>query len=176
MLIRVALWLILLCLPLFLVAKMLLIFTFIVFATFATQFAAFVLLAGFCLLIFAGLFGILQRVWRVLSHYFSASQHGQRKCLFVKNQHLHRTRLLHFQRLQLTYFKELQRKRLFEKNNRQHINALSEAIGRDLQNIKHQLSKDYFSQLQDENRRYRMQQNEQALLKLHQKIVTLTGK
>ncbi len=176
MLIRVALWLIVLCLPLFLIAKALLILTFVVFATFATQFAAFVLLAGFGLLVFAGLFGILQRFWRVLRHYFSAEQHGQREVLFIKNKQSHHQRLLHFQRLQLTYFKELQRKRLLEKNNRKQINALSTAIERDLQGIKHVLSKDHFSQLHDENRRYRMQQNEQALLKLHQKIATLTGK
>ena len=176
MLIRAALLLILLCLPLFIVAKVLLIFTFIIFAAFATQLAAFELHVGFGLLIFAGMFGILQRFWHVLRHYFSAEQHGQRELLFIKNKRSHRQRLLHFQRLQLTYFKERQRKRLLEENNRQQINALSAAIERDLQRIKHLLSKDHFSQLQDENRRYRLKQNEQALLELHQKIVTLTGK
>ncbi len=176
MLIRFAFWMMLLCLPLFLLAKMLLIFTFIIFAAFATQLAAFLLLAAFGVLIFAGLFGILQRIWCVTRNYFSAEQNENREFLFIKNTHSNQKRLFHFQRLQLNYFNERQRKKLLEKNNRQQINALSEAIEQDLQRIKHTFSKDYFSQLQADNERYRVQQNEQALLKLHHKIATMTGK
>jgi hypothetical protein len=176
MLIRFAFWMMLLCLPVFLLAKILLIFTFIIFAAFATQLAAFLLLAAFGVLIFAGLFGIFQRIWRAARHYFSVEQNEKRQFLFIKNTHSNQKRLFHFQRLQLNYFNERQRKKLLEKNNQQHINALSEAIERDLQRIKHHVSKDYFSQLQAENHRYRAKQNEQALLKLHHKIATITGK
>ena len=84
--------------------------------------------------------------------------------------------MFHFQRLQLDYFKKRQQKSILEKNNQQHINALSDAIERDLQRIKRTISKDYFSQLQAENRRYRVQQSEQALLKLHYKIANITSK
>jgi hypothetical protein len=176
MLIRIALWMMLLCLPLFLLAKMLLVFTFIILAAFATQLAAFLLLAAFGVLILAGLFGILQRSWHMIRDYFSAQQRENRHVLFVKNTHSNQKRLFHFQRLQINYFKERQRKSILEKNNQQHINALSKAIEQDLQNIKHALSKDHFSQLHAENRRYRVQQNEQALLKLHHKIANITGK
>ncbi len=167
---------ILLCLPLFLLAKVLLIFTFIIFAAFATQFAAFLLLAAFGVLIFAGLFSIFQRVWRGIRDYFSEEQRENRQFLFIKNTRSNQKRLFHFQRLQLDYFKERQRKYILEKNNQQQINTLSDSIEQDLQRIKHTLSKDYFSQLQAENRRYRTEQNVQALLELHHKISTLDCK
>ena len=176
MLIRIALLMMLLCLPLFLLAKMLLVFTFIIFAAIATQLAAFLLLAAFGVLIFAGLFSLFQRGWRVIQDYFSAEQRENRQFLFVKNTHSNQKRLFHFQRLQVDYFKERQRKSILEKNNQQQINALSKAIEQDLQRIKHMISKDHFSQLQAENRRYRVQQNEQALLELHNKIANITGK
>ena len=176
MLIRFAFWMMLLCLPLFLLAKMLLIFTFIIFAAFATQLAAFLLLAAFGVLIFTGLFGVFERIWRAARHYFSAEQDEKRQFLFIKNKQSNQKRLFHFQRLQLDYFKKRQQKSILEKNNQQHINALSDAIERDLQRIKQIISKDYFSQLQAENRRYRVQQSEQALLKLHYKIANITSK
>ncbi|MDD5227699.1 MAG: hypothetical protein PHD53_02750 [Methylococcales bacterium] len=176
MFIRLALWMMVLCLPLFILAKVLLFFAFVIFAVFATQLAAFLLLAAFGVLIFAGLFNIFQRIWRATLHYLSAEQSENRHFLFIKNKHSNQKRLFHFQRLQLNYFKERQRKAILEKNNQQQINALSDAIERELQRIKHQISKDYFSQLQAENRRYRVQQNEQALLELHHKIATLTDK
>lgn len=176
MLIRFAFWMMLLCLPLFLLAKALLIFTFLVIAGFMMQGAALLLLAGFGLLIFAGLIFSFKNMWRVIRDYFSAEQRGKRRLLFMENQHTNRKRLFHFQRIQLNYFSERQRKKLLEKNNQQHINAFSDAIERDLQRIKSQISDDYFSQLQAENRRYRVQQNESGLLKLHHEISKFDGK
>lgn len=176
MLIRIALLMILLCLPIFLLAKFLLIFAFIVFAAFATQLAAFLLLAAFCLLIFGGLFGGLKRTFWAFRDFISAEKREQRHVFFVKNEQANQKRLFYFKRIQLNYFKEYERKKLLEKNNQQQINALSSAIEQDLQRIKHQISKDLFSQFQLENRRYRTKQNEQALLKLHQKIINITGK
>lgn len=175
MLIRLALWMILLCLPLFLLAKALLIFTFVVFATLATKFAVFLLLAAFGLLILMGIVGVWKRSFEFVRDYFSAPQREKRHLLFVENQKRDRHRLFYFQRLQLDYFKERQRRRLLEKNNRDQINALSDSIERQLVGLKQQLSKDLFSQFQLENRRYRKQQNEQALLKLHAKLTTFAG-
>jgi len=176
MLIRVALLMIALCLPLFLLAKMLLIFTFIVFAAFATQLAAFLLLAAFCLLIFGGLFGGIKKTFWALRDFASVKNREQRHVFFVKNKHANQKRLFHFKRIQLHYFKERERQNLLKKNNQQHIDALSSAIERDLQRVKQDISKELFSQFQLENRRYRTKQNEQALLKLHHKIATITGK
>ncbi len=176
MLIRFALWLGLLSLPLFLLAKVLLIFAFIVFATFATKFAIFLLFSAFGILLFIGFVGILRWFWLVIFHYFSAEQRGKRQLLFMQNRQADRNRLFYFQRLQLTYFKERQRNKILEKNNQEQINVLSEAIERELRRIKSQLSKDHFSQLQAENRRYRMKQNEQALLELHARISKLNQK
>ena len=176
MLIRVALWLFLLCLPLFILAKTLLMFTFFVIATFAMQGATFLLFVAFGLFIFSGLIFIIKNVWSVFRQYFSTEQRAQRHILFVKNQKNTQQRLFHFQRLQLDYFKERQRKKILEQNNQKQIDALSKSIDRELQRIKSQLSNDYFSQLELENHRYRVQQNETALLKLHQKIATIAGK
>jgi ABC-type multidrug transport system fused ATPase/permease subunit len=176
MLIRLALWMIFLCLPLFLLAKMLLVFTFIIVAAFATQFATFLLLAAFGLLVFGGFVNVIKHIFNVMRHYFSAEQSENRQFLFVKNKQSNQKRLFHFKRLQLNYFKERQQKRLLEKNNREQINALSAAIERDLQRIKHTISKDIFSQFQLENQRYRKQQNGQSLLELHHKIANFTGK
>lgn len=64
--------------------------------------------------------------------------------LFVKNQKTNRQRLLYFQRLQLNYFKERQRKKILEKNNRQQIKVLSNAITHELKQIKAQISHEIF--------------------------------
>ncbi|MEI7840724.1 MAG: hypothetical protein WCJ11_09510 [Methylococcaceae bacterium] len=173
MLIRIAFWMILLCLPLFFLAKMLLIFTFLVISTFMMYASAFALLAGFMLLILTGLIFSLKKWWLILQRYFSAEQRGQRRILFIENQHKNRHRLFYFQRLQLTYFKEQQRKQILEINNQAQINALSEAIERDLKQMKARISKADFLQWQQENRRYLAQHNEQALVKLHHKISKL---
>ncbi len=176
MLIRVALWLFLLCLPIFLLAKALLIFTFFVIASFAMKGAIFLMFAAFSLFIFSGMVFVFKNLWQTFQQYFSPEQHQKRKILFTENQKTNRQRLLHFQRLQLDYFKERQRKKILEQNNIKHINALSGAIERDLKRIKAQISDEYFSQLELENHRYRVQQNEKALLELHQKIATIAGK
>ncbi len=176
MLIRVALLMILLCLPIFLLAKVFLIFTFILFAAFATQLAAFLLIAAFCLLIFGGLFGGMKQLFNAAWTYISAPQREKRYFLFVKNKQTTQKRRFHFQRIQLNYFKESECQNLLKKNNQQHLNALSDSIERKLKQYKTDISKDLFLQLQLENHYYRMQQNEQALLKLHHKIVNLMGK
>ncbi|MCX7074341.1 MAG: hypothetical protein NTZ70_05955 [Methylococcales bacterium] len=176
MLIRIALWLFLLCLPFFIVAKALLIFTLFVIASVAMKGALFLMLAGFSLFILAGGIFIFRQLWCIFQQYFSTEQCFQRHMLFVKNQKTNRQRLLYFQRLQLNYFKERQRKKILEKNNRQQIKVLSNAITHELKQIKAQISHEIFSKLELENYRYRLQQNETALLELHNKIATIAGK
>lgn len=163
MLIRLALWMIFLSLPFFLVA-------------FTLKLAAFLLLGAFGLLILASFAGIAKQIWNGFRNFFSAPQRENRRVLFAQNKKNTTQSLFYFKRLQLNYFKECQRKKILEKNNRTHINALSKSIEQQLQSVNHLISKDLFSQLQLENRRYRSQQNEQALLELHQKISSLAGK
>lgn len=163
MLVRLALWMIFLSLPFFLVA-------------FTLKLAAFLLLGAFGVLIFASFAGIVKQLLNSFSDFFSAPQRENRRVLFAQNKKNTTQSLFYFKRLQLDYFKELQRKKILEKNNRTHINALSNSIEQQLQSVNHLISKDLFSQLQLENRRYRSQQNEQALLELHQKISSLAGK
>lgn len=163
MLIRLALWIFLLSLPFFLMA-------------FALKFAVFLLLSAFGLLFLACFSGIVRLFFVSLKNYFSKPQRENRRFLFIQNQKYNVDRLFHFKRLQLNYFKEFQRQKILEKNNRVHIHALSKSIERQLQSVNHAISKDLFSQLQLENRRYRSQQNEQALLELHKKVSSLAGK
>jgi ABC-type multidrug transport system fused ATPase/permease subunit len=176
MLIRTALWLFLLCLPLFIVAKTLLMFAFFIIAALVMKSAIFLMFAAFAIFVFSGLFFVLKQILQAMKQYFSAEQCEQRHILFTKNQKTHRQRLFYFQRLQLDYFKERQCKTLLEQNNQKQLNALSDSIEQQLKRHKTQLSKDLFSQWQGENRRYRLQQNEQALLELHHKIATIAGK
>jgi biopolymer transport protein ExbB/TolQ len=176
MIIRIALWLFLLCLPIFLLAKALLIFAFVLIASLVMKGAIFLMFAAFGLLIFSGLFFILKHIWQTLKTYFSTQERENRRILFTENQTSHRQRLFHFQRLQLHYFKEQQRKKILEKNNLKHIQQLSDAIEQELNRSKSQLSKTDFSKFQRENRLFRLQKNELALLELHQKIATIVGK
>jgi hypothetical protein len=176
MLIRTALWLFLLCLPLFLLAKAFLMFAFFIIAAWAMKGAIFLMFAAFAIFVFSGVFFGVKQILQNIKHYFSAEQHEQRRILFTRNKTSHRERLFYFQRLQLNYFKERQRKKLLAQNNQKHINALSDSVEQSLKRHKSQLSKDLFLQWKLDNHRYRLQQNEQALLELHQKIATIAGK
>lgn len=159
MLIRLILWLFLLSLPLFLFAL-------------TIKIAALMLLFACGLLFFLGLISVLKRCFDIVCTYFSAQARENRKMLFAQNQKQTHQRLLHFKRLQLNYFKELEREKILKKNNTAHIHALSDAIERDLYRDKQKIPKALFLQFQRENRLFRRQQNEQALLELHVKIST----
>ena len=173
MFVRLALWTIILCLVLFLVAKIFLIFAATMFAVFITKLAAYSLLIAFTLLGAALLGSLCGTLFPSIKLYFSDVQSGQRHFLFLKNRHNDKRRLFYFQNLQLIYLRELQRKHFLDKTNRRNIQMLSNAIERDLNRIKNTISEAYYFQLQTENRRYRTQQNITALLELHFKILPL---
>lgn len=175
MIIRTALWLFLLCLPVFLLAKALLMFAFFMIASLVMKGAIFLMFGAFGLFIFSGLFWFLKQICHTFKQYFSTQERENRRILFTENQTQNRQRLFYFQRLQLHYFKDRQRKKILEQNNLKHIYQLSDSIEQELKRVKPQLSKTNFSQLQRENRRFRLQKNELALLELHQKIATITG-
>jgi hypothetical protein len=138
-----------------------------------TQLGLAILLSAFALLLIAGLLVILKLITVSLFSYLSAGQRLQRRLLFIQAQQDRLQRQFYFRTLQINYINEFERKRLLRANNRQHIQALSKAIDKDLQMIKQQLSKTAYLQLQQEKVQYRDQQDIEALLKLQQKIITI---
>ncbi|HCT98919.1 MAG TPA: hypothetical protein DF614_02240 [Methylococcaceae bacterium] len=176
MFIRAAVGLFLGCFAVFLVAKLLLFFTFFVIAALLIKFAVLLLLSAFVLLILTALFGVLRHVVAAMRRYFSAPARERRRVAFASVQHVNAQRLFHFQRLQLGYFKEIQRQRVLEKDTKAHINKLAQAIEIELQRVKPLLPSATFRQFMRKNQRYRMQQNAKALLELHNQIATLTRK
>jgi hypothetical protein len=138
-----------------------------------TQLGLATLLSAFALLLITGLFVIIKLVIAACFDYFSPRQRLQRRLLFVQAQQDRFKRLFYFRTMQINYFNELKRKRLLSTNNRLHIQSLSNAIDKDLQSIKQQLSKTTYLQLQQENVQYRNQQDAEALLTLQQKIATI---
>ena len=138
-----------------------------------TQFGLLTLLSAFALLLTAGLLVVIKLVIAACSDYFSAKQRLQRRLWFIQARQDQLKQLFYFKTLQISYFNELNRKRLLIANNRQHIHSLSKAIDKDLLSIKQQVSKTTYLQLQRENAQYRDQQDIEALLKLQQKIATI---
>jgi hypothetical protein len=130
------------------------------------------LLSAIALLIITGLFVIIKLIITACFEYFSTRQRLQRQLLFIQYQQDRFKQLFFFRALQINYFNDIKRKQLLKVNNRQHIQALSNAINKDLQSIKQQLSKTTYLQLQQENAQYRDQQDIEALLKLQKKITT----
>jgi hypothetical protein len=131
------------------------------------------LLSAFALLLITGLFAIIKRIIAAGFDYFSARRRLQRRLWFIQAKQDQLKRLFYFKTVQINYFNELKRKRLLSANNRQHIQSLSKAIEKDLQSIKQQLPKTTYLQLQQENVRYRDQQDVEALLKLQQKVAAI---
>jgi len=138
-----------------------------------TQLGLFILLSAFALLLITGLFIIIKLNIAACFDYFSARQRLQRRLWFIQTKQNQLKQLFYFRTLQINYFNELKRKRLLSANNRQHIQSLSKAIDKDLLSIKQQLSKTTYLQLQQENVRYRNQQDVEALLELQQKITSI---
>jgi len=138
-----------------------------------TQLGLLTLLSAFALLLTAGLFVVIKLVIAACSDYFSAKQRLQRRLWFIQARQDQLKQLFYFRTVQINYFNERKRKQLLRANNRKHIQSLSKAIDKDLRSMKQQLSKPTYLKLQQENARYRDQQQVEALLKLQQKITTL---
>jgi hypothetical protein len=173
MLVRVALWTIVLCLILIFFAKMFLLFAVTVFAILMTKIAAYSLLIAFSLLGIAILGSFLGALCPSIKAYFSDDRRGQRYFLFLKNQHAQKQRLFEIQHLQLRSLREIRYKRMLDKSNRRNAKMLSSAIERDLNRIRDMISQDYYIELYKENCHYRTQRNIAALLELHFKILPL---
>ena len=173
MLVRVALWTIVLCLVLIFFAKIFLMFMVTVFAMVMTKIAAYSLLIAFSLLGIAILGNFLGALCSSIKAYFSDDRRGHRYFLFLKNQHAQKQRLFYIQHLQLRSLREIRYKRTLDKSNCRNAKMLSNAIERDLNRIKEMISQDYYFELYKENCNYRTQRNISALLELHFKILPL---
>ena len=139
---------------------------------FITQLGLGLLFCAFALLIILVLLLIAKQILQAVRHYFSASQRGQRRVLFIQTKQQQLTQLFFCRALRINYDHEIKRQQLLRHNQRKHLNALSKAIELDLQALKISLPKPLFKQLQQENLRYRQQQDSAALLQLQQKITT----
>ena len=131
--------------------------------------------SAFGLLLMTALLWFVNTLLQESRAYFSAHQRGQRRVLFIQTKQQQLKQLFHFRALRINYFHELKRQQLLKRNNHKHLNALANAIDQDLQALKTSLPTATFKQLQQENRRYRKQQNSAALLQLQQKITTFTS-
>lgn len=173
MIIRISLLLVLASIPVFILVEALLWLAVPGLPQVLTQLGSAMLLVAFALLVISALLGIFKIAARSVSDYFSSRQRAQRRLLFVQARQDQVKRLFYFKTLQLKYFSELNRKRLLKANNRKHIRSLSKAIDKELLSIKKRIPGTTFKQLQQENARYRDQQDIQALLELQQKISTI---
>jgi hypothetical protein len=133
------------------------------------------LFCTFALLFITGLLLLAEYIQQAGKNYFSATQRGQRRVLFILSKQQQLKQLFYFRALRIHYIHELKRQQLLRLNNRKHLAALSKAIDHDLNTLKSILPEDTFKQLQQANRQYRKQQDSEALLQLQQKITTLTS-
>ncbi|MGZ4981185.1 MAG: hypothetical protein ACXWE4_07655 [Methylobacter sp.] len=173
MIIRISLLLILASLPIFLLVELLLWLAVPGLPDAITMLGSAMLLSAFALLIITGVWGVFKIVVRATLDYFSAKQRVQRRVWFVQARQDQIKRLFYFKAMQIKYFSELSRKRLLKRNNRKHIQSLSRSIDKDLLSIKSKLPAATYQQLQQDNLRFRKQQDIESLLKLQHKISTL---
>ncbi|MCX7094997.1 MAG: hypothetical protein NTY50_16305 [Methylobacter sp.] len=173
MIIRIALLLFLAALPVFVAVEVLVRLAVPVLPNALTALGSAMLLSAFTLLISAGLWGLAKIIVNSALAYFSAKQRAQRRLWFVQARREKVKRLFYFKTVQINYINELTRKRLLQRNTRKHIRSLAKAIDKDLRAIKTQLPETRYRQLQQDNVRYRNQQNVEALLQLQQTISSL---
>ena len=173
LIIRIALLLFLAALPVFVAVEVLVRLAMPVLSNALTALGSAMLLSAFTLLISAGLWGLAKIIVSSALAYFSAKQRAQRRLWFVQARREKVKRLFYFKTVQINSINELARKRLLQRNTRKHIRSLAKAIDKDLRAIKTQLTETRYRQLQQDNVRYRNQQNVEALLQLQQTISSL---
>jgi len=135
-----------------------------------TQLGIVTLLSAFLLLVTMGLLMVIKRILLAWKIYFSANQRLQRRLWFIQAKQDRLTRLLHFKRMQISYFTQLKRKHLLSANDQQQLQVLSKGIYRELSRSKGQLPKATYVQLQQEYRQWLALQDMEALLTLQKKI------
>gem|GEM_PF-5674888 len=135
---------------------------------------------GLLLMLIASILLVLQAILAISLHlirhslaFFSAQQRQNRRTLFIQSRQQQIQQLLAFKTMQIRYFHDLNRKKILEKNNREHIRSLSKNIDQQLLSMKKQLSKSTFKALKQQNKTYRDSLNSEALLELQQTIAKL---
>lgn len=135
-----------------------------------TQLAILTLLSAFLLLVAAGLFMLSQHIILAWKIYFSAGQRLQRRLWFIQAKQDRLVRLLHFRRLQISYFTKLKTKQLLSVNDQQQLQLISKDIAKNLSRLKGQLPNQTYIKLHQEHRQCLVLKDIQALLRLQQKI------
>jgi len=135
-----------------------------------TQLGIVILLSAFLLLVIMGLLMVIKRILLAWKIYFSANQRLQRRLWFIQAKQDRLMRLLHFKRMQISYFTQLKRKQLLSANDQQQLQILSKGIARDLSRSKRQLPKATYVEFQQEHRRWLALQDMEGLLTLQKKI------
>jgi hypothetical protein len=175
MIIRIALLLLLCAFALLGSADLLSLLTIPYLPEFITQLGLGLLFCAFALLLIMGSLLMVKHIAQASVSYFSVTQRGQRRLLFIQSKQQQLKQLFYCQALRIHYVHELKRQQLLRRNNRKHLAALSNAIDQDLHTLKAHLPSTMFKQLQQQNRYYRQQQDSAALLQLQQKIITLSS-
>jgi hypothetical protein len=170
MIIRLALSLLICAFIVLAIADLLTCFAVPFLPDFIIQLGLGLLFCAFILLLMLCLFTIGKHILQAILSYFSATQRGQRRVLFIQNKQAELKQYFHHRTLRINYLHELTRQQLLHRNNHQHLIALSKAIEQDLKALKNSVPKATLKQLQQEHRRYRQQQDSEALVQLQQKI------
>ena len=170
MVIRIALLFLIFALALLGLADLLSLLTLPVLPEFITQLGLALLLCGFAIFLSMGVLQIGKHTLRAIRGYFSKSQRGQRRLLFIQNQQKQLKQLFQNRAQRIRYLHELKRQRLLRRNQQKHLNVLAKAINQDINHLKNRLPKARLEQLRQQNRQYHKQQDSTALLQLQQHI------
>jgi hypothetical protein len=173
MIIRISLLLIISSIIVFIVADLSTPLGFRVLTDNLAQLGSAVILSAFALLVIQGVVVFSKATFLSVTDYFSVQQRRQRRLFFIQSKQDQINRLFYFKTLQMRYLTRHKIKRLLARNNQQQLQSLSKAIQNDLLLLKKNIPGPTFKQLQFENKRYRNQQDIEALLKLQQKISML---
>lgn len=170
MVIRIALLLLLSALVLLGLADLLSLLTLLMLSEFITQLGLALLFCAFAIFLTICVLHIAKHSLQATRHYFSKSERGQRRLLFIQNQQQQLTQLFQNRVLRIHHLHELKRKHLLRRNQQKHLNALAKSINQDINNLKKRQPKAVLKQLQQQNRQYHKQQDSTALLQLQQHI------
>ena len=170
MIIKIALYLLLLSFALFVSDDILLELGIPKAPELVTRLGLFSLLTAFLMLCISGLVFIMSHIWQSLLKYFSAHERIHRRLLFIEAKQLQLKQLFFFKTKQIEYFHEQHKTRLMAEDNNRQIKALLLLIDRDLQHLKKHLPKADYLALTQARKQLSSDQNINGLLEL-QKII-----
>ena len=172
MIIKIALYLLLLSFALFVSDDILLALGIPKAPELVTQLGLFSLLIAFLMLCISGLVFIMSRIMQSVLNYFSAHERIHRRLLFIEAKQLQLKQLFFFKAKQIEYFHEQHKTHLLTQDNNRQIKALLLLIDRDLQHLKKHLPKaDYLALAQARKQLYN-DQNLNGLLELQKNIAS----